>query len=88
MVALTDVPAPTRTSLFMQPRSAKVTRRVKFDCQMSELQEFLISFLILLLVEEEEKQLVYLQLRGPWRGKPVTEPTAMLSILLLLLLAS
>ena len=32
---------------------------------MFELQE-LISFLILLLVEEEEKWLVYLRLRGPW----------------------
>ena len=45
-----------------------------------------MSFLILLLVEEEEKRLVYLELKGPWRGKPVIEPTVML--LLLSLLAS
>ena len=34
LVASPDVPAPTSTSLFMQPRSGKVTRRVKFDCQI------------------------------------------------------
>ena len=34
LVASPDVPAPTRTLLFMQPRSVKVTRRVKFDCHI------------------------------------------------------
>ena len=43
-----------------------------------ELQEFLISFLILLLVEDEEKRL-WVE-RGQWRGKPVIEPTVMLTV--------
>ena len=31
LVASPDAPSPTYTSIFMQPRSVKVTRRVKFD---------------------------------------------------------
>ena len=34
LVGSPDVPAPTSTSLFIQPRSVKVTRRFKFDCQI------------------------------------------------------
>ena len=46
LVASPDVPAPTHSSLFLQPRSAKVTRRVKFDCQIcwaSGIPDFLFN---------------------------------------------
>ena len=49
LVVSPDVAAPTCMSLFMQPRSAKVTRTVKFDRQIR-----VIPFLILFLHMEED----------------------------------
>ena len=79
------VPALTRTSLFLQLRSVIVTRRVKvWLSNMFELQEFLLP----LCGGWGEAALVYLRLRGPWRGKPVIEPTVILSLLSLYSLRS
>ena len=85
LVVSPDVLAPTHTSLFLQPRSAKVTRRVKFDCQIclsSGIHDFLFNPSA--FGGRGEAAQVCLRLRGPWRGKPFIEPTVMLTILLLL----
>ena len=79
-------PSPIHMSLFMQPRSLKLARRVKFDCPIClSCRNSRLPFQSSAFGGRGEAvYLVYLRLRGLWRGKPVIDPTVMLSLLSLL----